>query len=826
MAEKSMVAKLVLDASSYKTGIDSAVQLTKQANKEMELWKVQNNAVAGSAKALAKELETQKSVMTSLNSQISLTEKQLKDVSDAKGVNSVAATKLKNNLLDMQIAQAKLSKEIVGASKPFQNFKNHMVDIEKGLKKAGDQMISAGKSLTMSITAPAIAAAAGILKLANDSAEYADTIGLMAEKTGMSTKSIQEMQYVTNQLDVDFSKVQASMTSFTARLKGLEEGSGDTVKSIKELGIATTDGGGKTRALNNIYMDTINKLSEMTNESDRNIMAAKIFGKSWAEVAPLMNAGSTEIERLKKQANDLSLVISDEGIASAREYGDMMDSLKMQFKAAATQIGVDFMPIIKDTLVPFIQNSVVPAIKSIVENVKGVIEWFKNLTPETQKIIGIMIGLFAAIGPIITVVGGIISSIGVLAPVLAALTGPVGLVIIAVTALVAGIMYLWKTNETFRDTVIKIWEGIKTAAISVFDGLKEFWNKWGGTITQMFSDIWEIIKTVAMTIFDNLKEFWNKWGGAITAAFTLIWDNIKTAFTAVWETIKNIVETAIKVVSNVIGLVLDLIKGDWSGAWDHVKNIGKTYWDFIIKELNIFKDFFVNIWNNLKNGVIEIVQGIWDGVVKIISDIIDWTVTALEKIGILNNTKIEDKSYTVTEIHKTINSSSSGTGGGSSGGSSGGGGGGGGGGAFSGSSNSGAAAAIAEMKANSKAWGDATASGKEILANENLQIGESLGLTRDDNGVWHDPNGTRAYAGGTESAAPGWAWTGEKGPELINFKGGEQVIPNNKLGGNTIINIPKLADSIVVRDNSDIDKIGEMLVRHLKSKGIRLATPY
>ena len=33
------------------------------------------------------------------------------------------------------------------------------------------------------------------------------------------------------------------------------------------------------------------------------------------------------------------------------------------------------------------------------------------------------------------------------------------------------------------------------------------------------------------------------------------------------------------------------------------------------------------------------------------------------------------------------------------------------------------------------------------------------------------------YAEGTPGAAPGWAWVGERGPELVRFAGGEQVLP-------------------------------------------------
>ncbi|MFK0273638.1 phage tail length tape measure family protein [Ensifer sp. NPDC090286] len=50
--------------------------------------------------------------------------------------------------------------------------------------------------------------------------------------------------------------------------------------------------------------------------------------------------------------------------------------------------------------------------------------------------------------------------------------------------------------------------------------------------------------------------------------------------------------------------------------------------------------------------------------------------------------------------------------------------------------------------------------------------------------------GMRGYAAGTPSARPGVAWVGEKGPELVRFKGGEEVIPNHRLSGVTPMRAP------------------------------------
>lgn len=58
--------------------------------------------------------------------------------------------------------------------------------------------------------------------------------------------------------------------------------------------------------------------------------------------------------------------------------------------------------------------------------------------------------------------------------------------------------------------------------------------------------------------------------------------------------------------------------------------------------------------------------------------------------------------------------------------------------------------------------------GDRLAKNLGNWVKEKLGLPKDDDG----------YRRGTRHAQPGWAWVGEEGPELVNFRGGEQVIPH------------------------------------------------
>lgn len=63
----------------------------------------------------------------------------------------------------------------------------------------------------------------------------------------------------------------------------------------------------------------------------------------------------------------------------------------------------------------------------------------------------------------------------------------------------------------------------------------------------------------------------------------------------------------------------------------------------------------------------------------------------------------------------------------------------------------------------------------------------------------------------------------ERGGEILDLPHGTRIYPHDvsmamaKSGGGTNINIPKIADQIVIREESDIDKIGDAIVRKLKS---------
>ena len=370
--------------------------------------------------------------------------------------------------------QDALQRELVETTKSLE-------DLEEQFKKSSPRMeafATGAKNVqekTAKISAAAGAAAAGMVAMAASAASNADDLLTMANVTGFSVEELQKMKYASDFIDVSYESMTGSITKLT---KNMASGA----KVFETLGVAITDQDGKMRNATDVWYDSIEALSKVENETERDALSMEVFGKSAMEMAGIVDDGGEALKQLGEDAEATGNILSQDAVESAVAFNDQIDELK----GKATQAFFSAGAALADTLVP--------ALETLVDIITGVLSWFGNLDGGVQAFILTILGLVAAISPI----AGIIATISTVATALNVamlpMIGTIALIVAGIAAAVAIGVALYQNWDTIKAKAGELWQSIKDK----FDAIKN-------TITEKIDAAKEAVRNA----IEAIKGFFN-----------------------------------------------------------------------------------------------------------------------------------------------------------------------------------------------------------------------------------------------------------------------------------------------------------------------------
>ena len=459
--------------------------------------------------------------------------------------------------------------------------------------------------------------------------DTAEAIGLMANAGIKSTQAGTSLRTI--------------MTNLSGEVKICGE-------NIGEVTVATTNADGSMRDLSDILADCRTAFSGLS-ESEKAAAAESLVGKNaMSGFLALMNAGEADIAKLSGAIDNCNGAAQSMADTMNNNLEGQLTILKSQLQELAISFG----------------EVLLPAVKSIVSFLQGFINVLNSMPDGMKQTIVTIALVAAALGPVLIIIGKVIFAVGTIMTIVPKVAGvikavqgafaalnatmlanPIVLIIAAIAALVAAFIYLWNTNEEFRQFWINLWENIKEIAVAVWEGLKVFFSAaweairataetvWNA-IAGFFTGLWEGIKNVFTTVVNAISSFlstaWNTiqmvattFWTAISTFFSTIWNGIKTVVTTVVTAISTFLTTAWNTIKTVITTVLNAINTVFSTVWNAIKNV-------VITVINGIKNTITTVWNGIKNTVATVVNAIkttvstafsamWNGIKNTISGI-------------------------------------------------------------------------------------------------------------------------------------------------------------------------------------------------------------
>lgn len=447
---------------------------------------------------------------------------------------------------------------------------------------------------------------------------------------------------------------------------------------LNELGLEMFDAEGNMKPLVDVVGELEKGLDGMTAQQQTAALSTLFGAQAVSGWTAVVNEGSDSLADLTGRIQE-----SDgyaQGFAETAE-----DNLAGSFRSMRSSLEEAMLSIYEFGQGP---------IRDLVDRLTGLIDKFSEMNPAMQQVIIIVGVLAAAIGPLLMLIGqmglgvsalgkffvGTSGSVSMFAKVIAALTSPVTLVIAAIAALAGVIVYLYQTNEEFRNKVQEIWTNIQlifeeiTMIISevltmVFGTLSAWWEENQQGFMDIVTTVWTAISEFFIVIFtaigdiinaiwqpisdwyqenneligETISVVWNAIADVFMEVMTIIGDLVTAGFNivssvieAVMPYVETIIDNVMYAIMNVISLVMGIISGDWDAVWNSIKNIAQSVWDAIKALVEgaievvkatitsvldaIFGDWDAK-WNQIKDTVSEIWEGIKSAVSEKIEDV-------------------------------------------------------------------------------------------------------------------------------------------------------------------------------------------------------------
>ena len=433
------------------------------------------------------------------------------------------------SLRDLRKRAEETDRAIKGVDeKPIEEVANAADKAEKELKEAGKEASSFGDHLKAEAL---VAGAQGLLSTMKD----------VSEESKELNTDLSRLEQNALENGVSAEKARDAWREFAIQ-SGETDSAVEATSNLLQAGFTESN---LEKAVNGLagaaqrFPDTL-KVESLADSLQETLQAGAATGQ-FAELLDRVGVGaenfSEKLEKCSTDAERQNLVLqalAETGLNESYEgwkknnealYENNEANLKMQEQLA--ELGEKIMPIITQ----------------IIDGIAVALEWFNNLDEDTQKVILTVIALVAAIGPLISAFQGLSGVMSFIA------ANPIVLLIAAIVGLVALIAVKGDETQAILQRVDDFLQNIFAR-----DWTEVFGPVLGDALNAFFANLKNIWDSV-MLVFDGVIDFIR---GVFTGDWERAWTGVQKIFAGIFEGLITIAKAPL---NSVLALINGMIEG-------------------------------------------------------------------------------------------------------------------------------------------------------------------------------------------------------------------------------------------------------------------------
>ncbi|MFS0946985.1 phage tail tape measure protein [Enterococcus casseliflavus] len=299
--------------------------------------------------------------------------------------------------------------------------------------------------------------------------------------------------------------------------------------------------------------ETSKKIKNAKNDQEALTIASEVFGTRGAtKMLDAIKRGILSLDDLSEAAKNSVGAVGDT-FAETEDPIDAANRAMNNAKFALADVGES------------IQISLLPFFEMAIEALKSFKGWWDSLDQGTKTWIITIAGIIAAVGPVLVVLGTLMGSVtkitaGVkdLATVWSELGKLFGLsggwfavAVIAIAALVAGLVWAYNNVEWFRNGVNAFFQGVSDIAVEVFNFMGGYISNIFGGIIQNFQNFFDAGKRIFTGFIDFIT-------GIFTGDWERAWNGVVNIFGGIFDMIAAMAKAPL---NTMIGLINAFLGG-------------------------------------------------------------------------------------------------------------------------------------------------------------------------------------------------------------------------------------------------------------------------